>query len=168
MAENVVPHFVADDEEELLGLRFPNGGIPDYDALGGAEAGYVGVDGVGFGAGFHEEHALGRNGNAGSAGKFTDGLDELRLSFLERAKFFEERGDTPRGDEGEEERERNGAEPGEEPPTARLRTDQSEEESDNEERQRNAEEFCFGPIPEPGFPGLDGLLVVKREVVPVE
>src|ERR1700686_1030495 len=168
MAENVMPHFMADDEEEFFGFRFLDGGVPDDDALGGAEACDVGVDGVGLGAGFHEEHALGRNGNACGAGKFADGLNKLRLRFPERAKFVEERVDIPRGDEPQEERERDGAEPGEEPPASGLRTDQGEQERNDEESQRDAEELCLGPIPEPGAPGLDGLLVENREVMPVE
>src|ERR1700686_2772849 len=105
MAENVVSDFMADDEEEFFGFRFLDGGVPDDDALGGSQAGDVGVDGVGLDAGFHEEHALGRNGDAGAAGKFADGLDELRLGFLEPAKFVKERGNVPRSNQAEEKRE---------------------------------------------------------------
>ena len=61
-------HLMAEDEEDLVGGALGDGGIPDHDALRRSEAGDVGVEVGDFGGGLHEEHAVGWNVNAFTAG----------------------------------------------------------------------------------------------------
>ena len=53
--------FVAEDEEDFVLREAVDGGVPENKALGGADAGHVGIDSVGLPAGFHQEHAAGRD-----------------------------------------------------------------------------------------------------------
>ena len=55
--ENVVTHLMAKDEEGLRQSEVAGGGVPYDDALGGAEAGYIGVVGCHLIAGVHQEDA---------------------------------------------------------------------------------------------------------------
>src|SRR5258708_30399953 len=68
MTQDVMAHFVAKISEYFIGGFLRDGGVPNDDALGSAETVDGGVGSDGFVAGFHPEHAVGRNFLAGAAG----------------------------------------------------------------------------------------------------
>ena len=72
----VVAQLVAEEEGDFVGGDAGDGGVPDDDAFRGSEAGDVGVEAGDFVAGAHEEHALGRDGDAGAGDYFLKLLDE--------------------------------------------------------------------------------------------
>ena len=84
VVEDVVAHFMADDEENLIRRKFVDGVIPNDDAGGCADAGDVGVDAGDFFAGLHEEHARGRNVEAGVVRQLLQLGGERGIAFLQR------------------------------------------------------------------------------------
>ena len=104
VAEDVVAHFVAEDEEDFVRSAFGDGGVPDDDALGGAESGHIGVQSSDFVGGLHQEHALRRNIDAFASGDHAFQLrDQFGVGFAERLEFIEERiDDVGAGEDGEQ------------------------------------------------------------------
>src|SRR6267143_24276 len=78
MTQDVVAHFVAKISEYFIGGFLRDGGVPNNDALGSAEAINGSVGGDGFVAGFHPEQAVGGNFLAGAACDALKLGDELR------------------------------------------------------------------------------------------
>ncbi len=110
----------------------------------------------------------GGDGVTGMAGERDDRFDELRIFFLQGIEFVEERINVQRTDEDQEGGEGNRAEPGIEPPGAGLAANRGEKQQDEEKGEGDGEELGFGPVPQPGGPGLDGLLIEEREMMPIE
>lgn len=81
MAEDVMAQLVPGDVNDLRSGRFGDGGVEYHDALGGAETGDVGIDGGGFLAGVHPEHAFGRDILAGALNQFFQADSEFRIFF---------------------------------------------------------------------------------------
>ncbi len=131
--ENVVSHFVAEDEGGLRSGEVSDGRIVDDDTLGSAKAGDVGIEVVGFGAGDHEEHALGRDAEAGAVDDAFEGGDELWMSGLERLEFVEEGVNDERLEENEESHEGKRSEPEIEPPAARAAAEDSVKDIDEKD-----------------------------------
>ncbi len=77
-------HFMADDEENLMGREFLDGVIPNDDAGGGADAGDVGVEAGDFFAGPHEEHARGGNVEVDVVGELLQLQGERGIAFFQR------------------------------------------------------------------------------------
>src|ERR1700674_111304 len=123
MAENVMAHFVAEIRDDFVGSFLRDGGVPDYDALGGAETADVGVGGNGFVAGHHPEHALGRNFLAGAAGDVLEPGNELRGLARERLEFVEHRLDGVRRNENDEQKNGKRDEPEIKPPATQALAD---------------------------------------------
>ena len=93
VAEDVVAHLMAEDEGDLVRGALGDGGVPDDDALGGAEAGDIGVEGGDLVGGFHEEHAVGRDVDALAAGDdLLKLVDEGGVGLGEGLELVEERG----------------------------------------------------------------------------
>ncbi len=84
VVQNVVAHLMADDEENLIRRKFLDGVIPNDDAGGGADASDVGVEAGNFFAGLHEEHARGRNVEAGVVRQLLQLRGERGIAFFER------------------------------------------------------------------------------------
>ena len=84
VVQDVVAHFMSDDEENLIRRKFVDGVIPNDDAGGGADAGDVGVEAGDFFAGLHEEHARGGNVEAGVVRQLLQLRGERGIAFLER------------------------------------------------------------------------------------
>src|SRR5260370_32856484 len=118
MTQDVVAHFVAKISEYFIGGFLRDGGVPNNDALGSAEAINGGVGGDGFVAGFHPEHAVGGNLLAGAACDALDLGDELRGLDGEGFVFIEGRVDHVGRDEDAEQEERQRDDPEIEPPAA--------------------------------------------------
>src|SRR6266851_10075905 len=66
VTQDVVAHFVAKISEYFIGGFLRDGGVPNNNALGSAEAIDGGDGRDGFVAGFHPKHALRRNFQAGA------------------------------------------------------------------------------------------------------
>src|SRR5215469_110026 len=66
MPQNIMAEFMANDEERFLIRRLLNERVPNHYALRSPQPGDVGIDGVGFPAGFLKEHPLRRNGDPGA------------------------------------------------------------------------------------------------------
>ena len=86
-------HFVAKIREHFIGSFLCQGGVPNDDALGGAEAVDGSVGGDRFVAGLHPEHTLGSNSLAGAAGDALELGDEPRRFGGKRFVFVEQRVD---------------------------------------------------------------------------
>lgn len=128
MPQNVVTKLMTGDEENLISGHFLDGGVPDDDALGGAEACDIGIHLVGFGAGLHQKHALGGDGNAGAVGERGDRSGELWLGFGERLKGIEDGIEQPRREEDQEYAEGSESGPEIEPPGTRLPAEDADED----------------------------------------
>src|ERR1700693_5792677 len=98
MAENVMAHFVAEIRDDFVGSFLRDGGVPDYDALGGAETADVGVGGNGF------------------VGAVLERGNELRGLARERLEFVEHRLDGVRRNENDEQKNGKRDEPEIKPP----------------------------------------------------
>src|SRR6266853_4621407 len=159
VTEDVVAHFVAKISEDFIGGFLRDGGVPNDDALGSAEAIDRGVGGDGFVAGFHPEHAVGRNFLAGAAGDALELGDELRGPDGEGFVFIEERVDHVGRDEDAEQEEWQRDGPEIEPPAVRALTDDGVENPGEKAADNHSEELGLGPISYPGGPGLDGNFV---------
>src|SRR5258708_18595239 len=163
MAQDVVTHFVAKIGEDFIGGFLCQSGVPNDDALGSAEAIDGGVDGDGFVAGFHPEHALRRNFLAGTASDALEFGDELRGLGGEEFVFVEERVDHVRRDEDTEQEERQRDDPEMEPPAARALSNDGVENPGEQAADDNGEELDLGPSMGTGGPGVGGDLVKFSE-----
>ena len=169
VAEDVVAHLVAEDEGDLIRGAFGDGGVPDDDALGGAEAGDVGVEGGDLVGGFHEEHAVRGDIDAFAA---CDDLFKLGyeggIGFGEGFEVVEERVDDVRGDEDGEEGDEHDREPEDDPPAAGKLADEVEEQHDQEAAEDVDEGERFELVGDPAAPVLDGEAVGELYVLGVE
>src|SRR6267154_6218271 len=156
VTQDVVAHFVAKISEYFIGGFLRDGGVPNNDALGSAEAIDGGVGRDGFVAGFHPEHAVGRDFLAGAAGDALELRDELRGLDREGFVFIEERVDHVGRDEHAEQEERQRDDPEIEPPAAGAPADDGVKNPNEQTADDDGEELGFGPISYPGGPGLDG------------
>src|SRR5258708_32165601 len=66
VVKNVVPGFVAENEERFFRSHFLDEVVVDNHAFGSAEAGDIGIELVGFSAGVHQEHAFAGNLQTGA------------------------------------------------------------------------------------------------------
>ena len=82
--------LVAEDEEDLVWGELLDGGVPDDDAFGGAEAFYVGVEGGEFGGGLHEEHAVRGDVHVAFGYDLLEALDEFWVGLCEGLVVEEE------------------------------------------------------------------------------
>src|SRR6266481_3702586 len=154
---------MAEIGEYFIGGFLSERGVPNDDALGGAEAVDGGVGGDGFVAGFHPKHAVGRNFLAGAAGDALEFGDELRGLGGEGFVFIEERVDHIGRDENTEQKERQGDDPEIEPPAAGALADDGVKNPNEQTADNDGEELGLGPIRYPGWPGLDGDFVEFRD-----
>src|SRR6266852_5889777 len=166
--QNVVAHFVAGDVNNLGRVHIGDGGVPDDDALGGAEPGDVGIQGGRFFASAHPEHALGRNVLAGALHHQFESFCE-RGSFLgEGLKLVEERIDDERLEEEKQKAVRQRNEPKIEPPTAGRPADHAVKDPDEDHANDDGDDFALGPIPKPGSPSLHGEAVGALDPVLID
>src|SRR6266446_1030938 len=156
VTQDVVAHFVAKISEYFIGGFLRDSGVPNDDALGSAEAIDGGVCRDGFVAGFHPEHAVGRDFLAGAARDTLELRDELRGFDREGFVFIEERVDHVGRDEHAEQEERQRDDPEIEPPAAGAPADDGVKNPNEQTADDDGEELGFGPISYPGGPGLDG------------
>ena len=155
VVEDVVAHFMPDDEENLMGRKFVDGVVPNDDSGGGADTGDVGVEAGDFCAGLHEEHARGWNVEAGVVGELLQLRGERGIAFLQRRKVVED-GINPNGrDEDGEDDDGEGAGPEPEPPAARRSADDAEQEHQQRSVDEDGEAEGLEPIERPTGPGLD-------------
>ena len=169
VAEDVVAELVGEDEGDFVRCAFGDGGVPDDDALGGTDAGDVGVELRGLVAGVHEKHAGGRDG--GGVGASDDLLEtgyEGGVGLLEGIEVIEEGVDDV-GD-GEEADDSEGAEgkPGGEPPAAGEAADEIEDAHDTQGAEDEGEEVSEESVVEPGGEGLDGEAVGEAAVTGIK
>ena len=160
-------HLVPEDEEGLRDRRLRDRGVPDDDALGGAEAGDVRVDRVVLRARVHREHLLGRDGLSGADGDPLDRARELRVRGGERLEPEEEGIDHERRDEEQEDEDRQEREPEPQPPAPRALAQDRVEKPDERDRDDEGDEKALGLVPEPRAPALDRLIVETREMLAV-
>ena len=168
VVENVVAHFMADDEENLIRRKLADGVVPNDDAGGGTDAGDVGIFSGGFFAGFHEEHARRGNVEAGVVGELLQLRGEGGIALRERGKVVED-GINPNGrNEDGEDNDGEGAGPEPEPPCARGDADDEEEQKQQrrDDKQREAERLEL--IEVPAGPGLHGDSVGAFDVLAVD
>ena len=168
MAQDVMAHFVAGHEDDLRRGGSGNGGVQDHDALGGAKAGDVSVDGSGFLAGVHPEHALGRNVDGSALGQFFEAGGERRIFLLERLEFVEERIDHEGLKKVNQQQNGQRNQPKVKPPAARGFADDGIEKPNQNDAEDNGDDLPFAPIPEPGAPTLHGKTVLPRNPVLVD
>ncbi len=167
VAEDVVAGLVAEDEDDLVGGHLGDGGVPDDDALAGAEAFDVGVEGGELGAGLHEEHALGRDVHVALLDDLLELRDEGGVGFFEGLVLEEDGLDVGR-DEDAEEDDGDGDAPEGEPPAARKLADDPEEQHEEQAADDPGEGEGLGLVAEPAGPALHGEAVLQREVLGVE
>jgi len=149
-------HFVAKIGENLVGGFLSESGVPDDDALGGAEAIDGSVGGDGFVAGFHPEHAFGSDFLAGTPGDALEFGDELRSMGGERFVFIEKRIDDIGRDENDKQKNGQRDDPEIEPPAAGALANDGVENPGEEAAKEDGEELDLGPIRSPRRPGLYG------------
>src|ERR1700733_207677 len=101
MAENVVPHLVSKNKENLRIRHFLDCGVPDDHAFGCADAGDIGVHEVHFRARVHPEHSLGWDDQARARHDSLERIDERWIVRLQWFEFVEERINYVRRDEYE-------------------------------------------------------------------
>src|SRR5882724_5276367 len=162
MAQNVVAHFVAEIGEHFIGGFLRESGVPNDDALRGAEAVDGSVGGDGLVAGLHPEHALGRNFLAGAPRDALELGDKLRGLRGERLIFIEERVDYVGRDEETKQKERQRDDPKIEPPAARAVANDGVKNPGEQAADYDDEKLGLGPIGNPRGPGLDGDFVEPR------
>ncbi len=167
VSEDVVTGLVAEDEEDLVGGHFGDGGVPDDDALGVAEAFDVGVELGGFGGGLHEVHAFGGDVHVALFDDAFELGDEGGVGLLEGLVVVEEGFDVWGGEDAEE-GDGDGECPEGEPPAAREFADDPEEEHEEEAADDPGEGEALGLVAGPAGPGLDGETVDAGEVLGVE
>src|SRR5437879_8522945 len=163
VTQDVVAHFVAKISEYFIGGFLRDSGVPNDDALGSAEAIDGGVCRDGFVAGFHPEHAVGRDFLAGAARDALELRDKLRGFDGEAFVFIEERVDHVGRDEHAEQEERQKDDPEIEPPTAGAAADDGVKNPNEQTADDDGQELGFGPISYPRGPGLNGNLVEFRD-----
>ena len=163
VAEGVVAHFVAKIGDDFIGRFLRDGGIPNDDALGSAEAADVGVGGDGLVAGLHPEHAVGRNFLASAARDALERSDKLWGFHSEGLKFIEHRFDDVRRDEDDEQNDGQGKNPEIEPPARWALANNGIEQPGKEGADDHGEELRFGPVTYPGRPGLNGNVVELQD-----
>ena len=118
--QGVVAELVAEDGGELVRRGVGDGGIPEDEALGGAEAGDVGVEAGDLAAGVHVEHPVGRKADAAAGDDLLQLLNEGGVRLLERLELVEERIDEDRREEDSKEDRRHRRNPEPEPPAGRA------------------------------------------------
>src|ERR1051326_3170415 len=160
--------LVANDEQRFVPAAFLDGCVPYDHALGRTEPGDIGVDLVALFAGAHQENSVRRDWNPGILRELFYGLDELWMLASQRLKFVEQGIDEPRSDKDEAEKDGQRGKPEIQPPATRTAPNHGEQDQGENYRQSRTDEFLFSPIPKPGAPTLDGLLVAQRERMPVQ
>src|SRR5437016_14633259 len=140
---------MAEIREYFIGGFLCQGGVPNDDALGGAEAvdGSIGHDG--FVAGLHPEHTLGGNFLAGAAGHALEFGDELQGLGVERFVLVEEGIDHVGRYKHAEEKEWQRNDPEIEPPAARALADNGIENPHEQAANDDGKELGLGPISGP-------------------
>src|SRR5216684_3978203 len=156
VTERVVAHFVAKIGDDFIGRFLRDGGIPNDDALGSAEAADVGVGSDGLVAGLHPEHAFGSNFLAGAAGDALERSDELRSFYGKGLKLIEHGLDYVGRDKDDKQDNGQGENPEIEPPARRALANDGIEQPGKEAADDYGKELRLGPVCEPGRPGLDG------------
>src|SRR5258708_22382465 len=91
MIEDVVARFVAKDKERFVGRHFMQEGVENHDSFRCAEAGYVGIELVGIGAGVYQKHPLGGNLQASALREFLQIRSQRRMLGGERVELEEKR-----------------------------------------------------------------------------
>src|SRR6185437_3050741 len=136
VVQNVVTGLVGEDEKDLVIGDAAGGGVPDHNAFGGADAGYIGIETVGLQAGLHQVHAAGRYFDSGAMRNFFKLLGEGGVGLLERLEFVKERVDEQRLGKDGNQHQGQSDEPCNEPVTARPATHHPVEE----QKQRHADD----------------------------
>src|SRR5262245_6573980 len=137
VSQDVMPHLVPHHEEQFVLVEFRDGRVPQDYALGGAEAGYVGVESFRI---FALRHLV--NAAAFDSGPLGE-LKNLRLKLLvlHRTEFVEEWLDQDGRDQDRENEEGNRQQPGVKPPPARtlfeqqIKNPQEQKSDDNRDQQ---------------------------------
>lgn len=166
--EHVVAHLVAEDKGDLVRCGLDDGGVPDDDAFGGADAGDVGVEAGDFVAGSHKEHTVRWDGDAAALDNLLEALDEGGVGFGEGLEAMKEWVDEDGCDEDAEDDQEHGGNAEPEPPVSRGSADSPEEQEDERGADDEGEREGLRLVSEPALPALDGLGVEEREVVAVK
>src|SRR5215469_2897734 len=168
MPQNIMAEFMANDEERFLIRRLLNERVPNHYALRSPQPGDVGIDGVGFPAGFLKEHPLRRNGDPGALRELLNGSDQVRMLPAERLELIEEGIDHQRHDHNDHEQNRHRGKPEKQPPAPRAEAHDREQDEHQDGSNNQADQLLLGPVPEPGAPALYLLLVMQRKPVPIQ
>src|SRR6266478_4478305 len=166
MSQDIMSELMSHDEKAFVVRGFLNGGIPDHHALGGSQPGHVSVDRVRFPARFHQENALGWNGNTRMFRKFFNGGNQVRMLFVQRFELVEQRIDHQRRDHHQSKQNQDRGKPEIEPPAPRTSSHYCEEDQDQNNSKRDIEKFPLAPIPAPRAPALNRLLIMQGERMP--
>src|SRR5579859_2122198 len=126
--------FMTDDKERFVAAGFFQGGIPDDHAFGSTQAGYIGIDLVALFAGAHQEDALSGDRYAGVRGQPLNGVRQLRMVFIERLKFMEQRIEDQRVEEDDPQQDRQGGKPEVQPPPPRTAANHRKENQDQDRK----------------------------------
>ncbi len=161
-------HLVSEDHERLRRGHLAHGGVPNDDPLGCAETGDIGVERRGFVAGFHLEHAVGRDVHSSAMHDAFDLGDEFGMMIAERLEFVEHRLDPNRLDEHHEDNDGDQRQPEVKPPAARAAADHGVENPAEKSGEDDAEQQALGPILKPPAPMLDREAVLQADVVSID
>ena len=159
--------LVAEDEHDFVVGNAAGGGVPDDDALGGANAVDIGVEPVGLFAGLHEEHAVGRDGGSGASYHFLEFIDERGMALGERLELVEDGLEEGRDEEHDND-ERQRKKPCAEPVASRIAADDPVEEKHEGRAEEKSEAERLGLIGYPPRPALDADAVGAADVVAVD
>src|SRR5215472_8287233 len=165
VVENVVTHLMAEDKERFRRGGLLDGGVPHHHALGGPEAGYVGIQLVGFLAGLHQEHTLAGDGKTAALRDFFNRLHQLRIALLQRFKLVEERIYNQRGNNEEQHLDRLQDQPEIKPPAPRALADDEDHEPQQRNTKYRGDEQPLGSVAEPGSPSLHGEAVLQADAL---
>ena len=165
MVEDVMAALVGEDEEDFVGGHAVGGGVPDDDALGGAEAADVGVEAVDFDAGAHEKHALGRDGCAGARDDALELADEFRMGGGERLEVVEKRLDELGQDKRGGQDDGDGSKPEPEPGAARRTGKEPAGKDENGRADEKHEQGGERLVAKPCGPALDADAGTEKSAV---
>src|SRR5215471_17792171 len=167
VVEHIVSHLMAKDEERLRGCGLLDGGVPDNNTLGWAEAGDVSVEFVSLLAGFHEKDSIARDGKSTALRDSFNRIYQLRIGLLKRFKLVEQWINNERLADGIQHNERQQDQPEIKPPARGALADDHDHQPQQHGASHRSDEKSFADISEPGRPALNRKTVLQTNAVMV-
>ena len=156
--------LVAEDEKNFVVGETVCGRIPHHEALGGADAGYIRIEAVAFGAGLHQKHAVGGDVRSGAGDDGFQFRNQRGMSLGERFELVEDGIEQRRREDGEHD-QRQSEQPDTPPVASRVSADQPVEKQQNRRAEEDREAQALAQIFKPASPALHADAVVAADHV---